>query len=319
MDRSRRMPQRRRPLGASASPTSTSEASFDLNPLTSPVVSHTNTTTPQGVGGRRSAKPLQHAFTFSSPSSSRNSNAKKRSTTMDNYPIPDEGEHGPKKGGHSLRKRARVDYTFEHIDDDVVVPNSTSSARGKKRRSEVNFDTDDFYSNDSKRRGASMGADTPSNRRRNPTRKSSDLKAYHQAALQEDDNDVQDTIEVGAYYSDVDDSELRDAASNNSSPQNKMPSKDSPKRSPQNESTKDAFAAPQVGENQHQLETKETLSVPQVEQISSDKVSSAVEPTRTSIEEPVSQPTEPQAEKLPKVEPEPESLTASSGSGRCTI
>ncbi|KAM5525962.1 hypothetical protein FOXYSP1_02006 [Fusarium oxysporum f. sp. phaseoli] len=309
MDRSRRMPQRRRPLGASASPTSTSEASFDLNPLTSPVVSHTNTTTPQGVGGRRSAKPLQHAFTFSSPSSSRNSNAKKRSTTMDNYPIPDEGEHGPKKGGHSLRKRARVDYTFEHIDDDVVVPNSTSSARGKKRRSEVNFDTDDFYSNDSKRRGASMGADTPSNRRRNPTRKSSDLKAYHQAALQEDDNDVQDTIEVGAYYSDVDDSELRDAASNNSSPQNKMPSKDSPKRSPQNESTKDAFAAPQVGENQHQLETKETLSVPQVEQISSDKVSSAVEPTRTSIEEPVSQPTEPQAEKLPKVEPEPESLS----------
>ncbi|KAF5598328.1 hypothetical protein FPANT_3774 [Fusarium pseudoanthophilum] len=312
MDRSRRMPQRRRPLGASASPTSTSEASFDLNPLTSPVVSHTNTTTPQGVGvgGRRSAKPLQHAFTFSSPSSSRNSNAKKRSTTMDNYPIPDEGEHGPKKGGHSLRKRARVDYTFEHIDDDVVVPNSTSSARGKKRRSEVNFDTDDFYSNDSKRRGASMGADTPSNRRRNPTRKSSDLKAYHQAALQDDDNDVQDTIEVGAYYSDVDDSELRDAASNNSSPQNKLPSKDSPKKSPHNESTKDAFAAPpQVGENQHQLETKETLPIPQVEQISSDTVSSAVEPTRTSIEEPVSQPTEPQAEKLPKVEPEPESLS----------
>ncbi|KAF9775327.1 hypothetical protein IL306_006578 [Fusarium sp. DS 682] len=306
------MPQRRRPLGASASPTSTSEASFDLNPLTSPVVSHTNTTTttPQGVGGRRSNKPLNHAFTFSSPSSSRNPNAaKKRSTTMDNYPIPDDGEHGPRKGGHSLRKRARVDYTFEHIDDDVVVPNSTSSARGKKRRSEVNFDTDDFYTNDSKRRGASMGADTPSNRRRNPTRKSTDLKAYHQAALQEDDNDVQDTIEVGAYYSDVDDSELREAASNNSSPQNKLPSKDSPKKSPQNESIKDAFAAPQVAENHQQLEAKETLSAPQVEQISSGKVSSVVEPTRTSIEEPVSQPTEPQAEKLPKVEPEPEPLS----------
>ncbi|KAF4343258.1 hypothetical protein FBEOM_2849 [Fusarium beomiforme] len=311
MDRSRRMPQRRRPLGASASPTSTSEASFDLNPLTSPGVSHTNTTTtPQGVGGRRSTKPLSHAFTFSPPSSSRNSNAaKKRSTTMDNYPVPDEGEHGPKKGGHSLRKRARVDYTFEHIDDDVVIPNSTSSARGKKRRSEVNFDTDDFYANDSKRRGASMGADTPSNRRKNPTRKSSDLKAYHQAALQEDDNDVQDTIEVGAYYSDVDDSEVREAASNNSSPQNKLPSKDSPKKSPQNESTKDAFAAPLIDENQQQPQTKETLSAPQVEQISADKVSTVVEPTRTSIEEPVSQPTEPQPEKLPKVEPEPESFS----------
>ncbi|KAF4447408.1 hypothetical protein F53441_9019, partial [Fusarium austroafricanum] len=312
MDRSRRMPQRRRQLGASASPTSASEASFDLNPLTSPVVAHAQTnTTPQGIGSRRTTKPLQHSFTFSPSSSSRNSNSKKRSTTMDNYPIPDEGEHGPKKGGHSLRKRARVDYTFEHIDDDVLVPNSTSSARGKKRRSEVNFDTDDFYSNDSKRRGASMGADTPSNRRRNPTRKSSDLKAYHQAALQEDDNDVQDTIEVGAYYSDVEDSELRDAAdSNNSSPQSKMSPKGSPKKSPKNDSIKDAFTAPQVGGN-HQLEpqAKETTAVPVVEQTSPEKVSSAVEPTSTSIEEPVSQSAEPQTEKLPKVEPGPETLS----------
>ncbi|RGP81217.1 hypothetical protein FLONG3_672, partial [Fusarium longipes] len=304
MDRSRRIPQRRRPLGASASPTSTSEASFDLNPLTSPVVAQTNTT----PGGRRSTKPLQHAFTFSPPGSSRNSNSKRRSTTMDNFPMPDEGEHGPKKGGHSLRKRARVDYTFEHIDDDVVVPNSTSSARGKKRRSEINFDTDDFYTNDSKRRGASMGADTPSSRRRNPTRKSSDLKAFHQAALQDDDNDVQDTIEVGAYYSDVDDSELREGAdSNNSSPNPKMSPKSSPKKSPQNESTKDELPAPQFHTTYRTESPKvNTAPVPDMGQIPSEKIYPVVEPISHSIEEPVSQPTVPQADDFSNTEPGPE-------------
>ncbi|KAF5002858.1 hypothetical protein FGRMN_19 [Fusarium graminum] len=316
MDRSRRMPQRRRHLGASASPTSASEASFESNPLTSPVVAHTNTT-PQSVGGRRSTKPLQHTFSFSPPGSSRNSNPKRRSTTMDSYPIPDGGEHGPRKGGHSLRKRARVDYTFEHIDDDVVVPNSTSSARGKKRRSEVNFDTDDFYSNDPKRRGASMGADTPSNRRKNPARKSSDLKAFHHAALQDDDNDVQDTIEVGAYYSDVDDSELREAVeSNNSSPHSKISPKGSPNKSPKKESARNDFVAPQIAET-HQLEpsAKANTVASEIEQASSgqvpsEQVSSAVEPKTTFVEETISQPTEAQTEEPLKVELQQEPVSA---------
>ncbi|KAM0197471.1 hypothetical protein ACHAPI_004935 [Fusarium lateritium] len=234
---------------------------------------------------------------------------------MDNFPIPDGGEHGPRKGGHSLRKRARVDYTFEHIDDDVVVPNSTSSARGKKRRSEVNFDTDDFYTNDPKRRGASMGADTPSNRRKNPTRKSSDLKAFHHAALQDDDNDVQDTIEVGAYYSDVDDSELREAAeSNNSSPQAKMSSKGSPKKSPKKEFTQNELPGPQAdGTRQLEPSMNDDKTVPEVEtlkQISSEQLPSVVEPSSTSIEESVSQPAEPLAERIPKVELQPEALSA---------
>lgn len=233
---------------------------------------------------------------------------------MDNFPIPDGGEHGPRKGGHSLRKRARVDYTFEHIDDDVVVPNSTSSARGKKRRSEVNFDTDDFYTNEPKRRGASMGADTPSNRRKNPTRKSSDLKAFHHAALQDDDNDVQDTIEVGAYYSDVDDSELREPAeSNHSSPQTKMSPKGSPKKSPKKEFTQHELPGPQPG-GTHQFEPsthgeKAVTGIETLENVSSEQLaSSVVEPPSTSIEQSISQPTEPQIEEFPKVEPQPEAL-----------
>ncbi|KAF4976263.1 hypothetical protein FZEAL_7052 [Fusarium zealandicum] len=298
MDRSRRTTHRRRHLGASASPTSVSEASFDFNQSTSPVVAHTNTT-PQSAGARRSSKPLQHAFTFSPPGNNRGQNPRKRSTTMDNYPVPDEGGHGPKKGGHSLRKRARVDYTFEHIDDDVLVPNSTSSARGRKRRSEINYDVDDFYSTDSKRRGASMGADTPSNRRRNPSRKSSELKAYHEAALEDDDNEVQDTIEVGAYYSDAGESEFREpSGSNHSSPK-------SNKLSPTNKP-----AAPQTGDCQHAIPSTENTPgedikpVPQVEQNASEPP-----PVVKPIEKPVSvQPAEPQTEQLPKVEPGAEAL-----------
>jgi hypothetical protein len=208
-----------------------------------------------------------------------------------------------------------VDYTFEHIDDDVVVPNSTSSARGKKRRSEVNFDTDDFYTNDPKRRGASMGADTPSNRRKNPSRKSSDLKAFHHAALQDDDNDVQDTIEVGAYYSDVDDSELKEAAeSNHSSPQAKISPKGSPKKSPKKEFTQHELPGPQAG-GTHQLEpsTRDEKTVPGMETLEkapSEQLPSVVEPPSTSVEESVSQPAEPQIEEFPKVEPQPEALSA---------
>ncbi|KAJ4194748.1 hypothetical protein NW767_009934 [Fusarium falciforme] len=296
MDRSRRTTHRRRPLGASASPTSASEASFDFNSSTSPVVAHTNTT-PQSAsaGARRSSKPLQHAFTFSPPSSSRGLNPRKRSTTMDNYPMADEDDHGPRKGGHSLRKRARVDYTFEHIDDDVIVPNSTSSARGRKRRSEVTYETDDFYGADSKRRGASMGADTPSTRRRNPSRKSSEMKAYHEAALEDDDNDVQDTIEVGAYYSDADESEFREpSGSNHSSPQaNKM----SPKT--------DLPALPAGDVPSSNPKTEHAIPAPPVEQ-----KPSGVPPAVKPMDEILPQSAEPQPDQLPKVEPEPEASDA---------
>ncbi|KAM5384428.1 hypothetical protein ACJZ2D_001464 [Fusarium nematophilum] len=307
MDRSRRTTHRRRHLGASASPTSASEASFDFNSSTSPVVAHTNTT-PQSAGGRRASKPLQHSFTFSPSGNSRSPNLRKRSTAMENYPIADEEDHGPKKGGHSLRKRARVDYTFEHIDDDVIVPNSTSSARGRKRRSEVNYDVDDFYSTDAKRRGASMGADTPSTRRRNPSRKSSEIKAaYREAALEDDDNDVQDTIEVGAYYSDVDESEIREpSGSNHSSPKS---NKSSPKKEsviePVNEPANEREAPKPPDSQPNNTADNPTKAAPEVDQLLPE-APPPVEP----VEEPKPHYAEPQVEQLPKVEPEVEASNA---------
>lgn len=135
---------------------------------------------------------------------------------MDDYTVADDDyeNESPKKGGHSLRKRARVDYTFEQIDDDAdfsnpVSASTSASARNKKRRPDSSsYDSEDLYGSGLKRRGASVDADTPSSRRRNPSRKMSEARAYKDD-VEDDENDVQDTIEVGVLYSD---SEKSDSA-----------------------------------------------------------------------------------------------------------
>ncbi|KAL7793194.1 hypothetical protein V8C37DRAFT_378738 [Trichoderma ceciliae] len=210
MDRARRATaNRRKPLGVSASPPSTSHASFERHQSSaSPIMAHATNTPQTAPQGRRANKSLQPAFTFSTPGPTRPLNLRKRSKTMDDYSVADEDyENGsPKKGGHSLRKRARVDYTFEQIDDDVdfsnPIPASASTSRSKKRRPDGNScDSEDPYGSALKRRGASMDADTPSSRRRNPARKTSEVRAYKDE-FEDDENDVQDTIEVGVLYSD---------------------------------------------------------------------------------------------------------------------
>lgn len=113
-----------------------------------------------------------------------------------------EENESPKKGGHTLRRRARVDYTFEQIDDEVVVPSSTSSTRNKKRRSDNSYDSEDIHAHEPMRRRASLDADTPSSRRRNPARKTSSEVATYTEEPDEEENDVQDTIEVVGSLSD---------------------------------------------------------------------------------------------------------------------
>lgn len=103
----------------------------------------------------------------------------------------------PQKGGHTLRRRARVDYTFEQIDDEVVVPSSTSSTRTRKRKSDNSYDSEEVNAAQNvSRRRASLDADTPSSRRRNPARKSSAEVATYIEEPDEEESNVQDTIEV---------------------------------------------------------------------------------------------------------------------------
>ena len=173
-----------------------------------------NTSPQTAPQSRRGSKvvPQQHAFSFSTPGSSRPQVVAKRSRTMDSFGFPDDefDDDSPKKGGHSLRKRARVDYTFEHIDDDVLVPNSSGPATRRKRI--ATDDSEDFYGAGlSKKRGHSLGADPSSSVRRNPARKSAETRAY------QDDEDVKDTIEVGVSFSDLDESDPRRASQSSGS------------------------------------------------------------------------------------------------------
>ncbi|KAL7906244.1 hypothetical protein GGI35DRAFT_120880 [Trichoderma velutinum] len=264
MDRARRATNnRRKPLGVSASPPSTSDASFERHQSSaSPIMAHA-TNTPQGAPqGRRANKSLQPAFTFSTPGPTRPSNLRKRSKTMDDYAVADDDyeNESPKKGGHSLRKRARVDYTFEQIDDDVdfsnpVSASASASARNKKRRPDSSsYDSEDLYGSGLKRRGASVDADTPSSRRRNPSRKMSEVRAYKDD-VEDDENDVQDTIEVGVLYSDSEksDSGLMDHSNASSTDLSVGPQKSTPIHSGQDSSFNLAGLAEQPLEAEQRL------------------------------------------------------------------
>ncbi|KAG7293673.1 hypothetical protein NEMBOFW57_003728 [Staphylotrichum longicolle] len=136
--------------------------------------------------------------------------ARKRSRTFEASYDGAGDDEGHSKGGHSLRKRARIDYTQEMIDDDlgvpaaknelvVVKPAATPSARARKRKvghEESDDESEDFTANPKRHRTDKSPA--PSRalppRRRNPSKKlSTDLSTY---VDQLSDNEVQDTILV---------------------------------------------------------------------------------------------------------------------------
>ncbi|KFA71838.1 hypothetical protein S40288_11300 [Stachybotrys chartarum IBT 40288] len=208
MDRSRRATTRRKPLATSASPQPAADSLFEHPSATSPSMSHAARTPQTAPQARRASKAPQNSSLFSTPAPNRSLNSRKDVKSTDSYDMIDDDkeEDGPKKGGHTLRKRARVDYTIEHIDEAVAVPNSTSaSSRVRKRKSDI-YDADDFYGPSAKRRGSSIGAEAQSTRRRNLARKS-EPKLY-----KENENEVKDTIEVGAPFSDLADSDVNDSA-----------------------------------------------------------------------------------------------------------
>ena len=155
------------------------------------------------------------SFSFESPSASGSimaaaGPARKRSRTFEASYDGAADDEAHSKGGHSLRKRARIDYTQEMIDDDLglpaaksdpvaVKPAATPSARGRKRKlghEESDEESEDFPSNLKRHRidksPAPARALPP--RRRNPSKKlSADLSTF---VDQLSDNEVQDTILV---------------------------------------------------------------------------------------------------------------------------
>ena len=124
-------------------------------------------------------------------------------------------DEGHSKGGHSLRKRTRIDYTLEQIDDDltasVAKSDSASKSAGtparnrKKRQAQEGLDDDveEFHSAPaSQKRRRTEKSPQPTRgglaRRRSQPKKSlstPEISTYH--IDQPSDNEVQDTILVG--------------------------------------------------------------------------------------------------------------------------
>ncbi|KAI0097875.1 hypothetical protein GGR51DRAFT_566056 [Nemania sp. FL0031] len=130
------------------------------------------------------------------------------------------------KGGRSLRKRARVDYTFDQADEYMSDSSkmTPSSARTlKRRRTDVGFheiDNEEAFNAAHMKRRSSEQLPPPSTgfRRRTQLRKST-LEPQPTASDQQmEDVEVQDTIEVGGHQSEQsDESTLRRTSSNTSS------------------------------------------------------------------------------------------------------
>ncbi|KAI0184080.1 hypothetical protein EV127DRAFT_244888 [Xylaria flabelliformis] len=163
------------------------------------------------------------SFETPSPTASRGMRARAR-VAEGAMPSSDDLDN---KGGRSLRKRARVDYTFDHADEYMsdsskAAPSSTRAL--KRRRTEANFiNMDDleaeFNGPHIKRRSSEQLPPPPSAfRRRNQVRKSTLEPQPLSLDQQMEDVEVQDTIEVGGHQSEQsDESTLRRTSSNTSS------------------------------------------------------------------------------------------------------
>ncbi|KAI1827823.1 hypothetical protein F4861DRAFT_290961 [Xylaria intraflava] len=166
--------------------------------------------------------PASTSLETPSPSAPRGTRARAR---VAEGTIPSSNEPDS-KGGHSLRKRARVDYTFDHVDEDVSDGGKTiaSSTRALKRRRtdsalHENENDEDYGGNYMKRRSSEqLPPPSSAPRKRNQLQKSAINP--HPVVLDDhaEDAEVQDTIEVGGHQSErSDESALRRTGSNTGS------------------------------------------------------------------------------------------------------
>ncbi|CAG9989743.1 unnamed protein product [Clonostachys byssicola] len=231
MKRSSRTASRRFGFAAdSASPTSPSKPSFDH--ISHPGQGEPHNTQNSPLAASRDDADGETAKTPVVPWMRRvRRNSLAATPTYQGPSVKDE-QHGdsPEKGGHSLRKRARVNYATEHIGEDLFAPSSTAP-RSRKRTKPYGFEeAEDFSGPKAKRRNTSLSVDTPSTRRRNPARKPAEPKESKSFPTNtsfgnhfNDDNDIiRDTIEVGLSPSDMELVDSDELSSVGSSPSPKQ-------------------------------------------------------------------------------------------------
>ncbi|KAI1464287.1 uncharacterized protein F4812DRAFT_462702 [Daldinia caldariorum] len=138
-------------------------------------------------------------FTFETPSPSASREKRMRARNLDSTgTMP---EDSASKGGRSLRKRPRVDYTFDQLEDlESYGAKSTPSAiRTLKRRKTDSTSNENEANEDLDVRTSRRASEQPqpsSSRKRNTRKSTAEPQAYV-PEQHVDDAEVRDTIEVG--------------------------------------------------------------------------------------------------------------------------
>ncbi|KAH8905724.1 hypothetical protein BR93DRAFT_959434 [Coniochaeta sp. PMI_546] len=171
-----------------------------------------NNLTPRSERPARSSS-LHHLSSFETPNSPASAGYPNRKRTRV-FAMGYDGAADPvpvEKGGHTLRKRSRVDYTQELVDDDLLAngpkpdankrPTPTTTVQGRKRRATQDLsgdETDNVSVTQKKRRleKESTGPRSTSTRRKNSS-KQPPADVQPSVEHPSSDNEVQDTILVG--------------------------------------------------------------------------------------------------------------------------
>ncbi|RYP07846.1 hypothetical protein DL765_008999 [Monosporascus sp. GIB2] len=174
------------------------------------------------------AEMYSSSFTFETPSPSNPRGTRKRGRQVEVAdPSPGDAEA---KGGRSLRKRTRVDYSFDQLDyDENYGPKSTpttSRSYLKKRKTDSAFH-DDELDEEAETRAKRRASEQPPQsapRRRGPGRKSNvGMLPSYMPDPQIEDVEVKDTIEVGGHHSSHSEDSSQRRASSSSSQTNSNP------------------------------------------------------------------------------------------------
>ncbi|RYP37013.1 hypothetical protein DL768_010908 [Monosporascus sp. mg162] len=168
------------------------------------------------------AETHSSSFTFETPSPSNPRGTRKRGRQVEG--ADSSQDDAETKGGRSLRKRTRVDYSFDQLDyDENYGPKSTpttsrSSLRKRKADSAFHDDELDEEAETRVKRRASEQPPQSAPRRGRPSKKSNvGILPSYMPEPQIDDVEVKDTIEVGGHHSSHSDESSQRRASSSSS------------------------------------------------------------------------------------------------------
>ncbi|KAK8031353.1 hypothetical protein PG990_001087 [Apiospora arundinis] len=159
------------------------------------------------------------SFSFETPSPSNSKGTRTRPRNID--PVAASPDDAGSKGGRSLRKRTRIDYSFDQVDDEVATASKATptTTRSLKKRKTDFAPPGEGFDHESENRGKRRASEQPAKstaRRAQPRKTTLDPQPFVAEQLEED-VPVQDTIEVGGHHSEVSDESFHQRTNSGSS------------------------------------------------------------------------------------------------------